>query len=372
MTGLRWPRCTPTLILPLLCRSDEADAVPPALPDHEVAPVPIRLPDHFHALREVAGLSNTAYRLHMSALSWCSVNATGGLITQGEFGLVAAQSHASKAHAMDCERSGAWHDARNDCGSEFCLGPVDADGWVIHDFYLFDAPDQEAQAADSAALEKRRSADAERQRRARERKAAESAEPPRKRGRPHKPNKTAKPQVKNASRDAPENTSRDPSRDPVIDRSDLDPDFNLRNSVAVNQSKSDARGKPGEDPALVAAVADAISAKTGHVPTDGQALAVIEAVRKRARKAGKPIRNPLRYIPVSVANEPDLYAGLLYGDPPPLEEILAGEADGVPPGHSAAEVHEYDPHPYVADICRACDNPKSSWRHLPLIEARTA
>jgi hypothetical protein len=132
---------------------------------------------------------------------------------------------------------------------------------------------------------------------------------------------------------------------PQIDRSDL--------SIGVGQSKSDARAR--ESPKLVTAVADAICAKVGYVPTDEQALAVIDAIRERARKAGKRIRSPLAYIPAAVTNEPDLYAGLLDGDPPPVSAI------GAKSTADHGERHEYDLDP-LTGVCR-CSYTKTSPRH---------
>jgi hypothetical protein len=140
----------------------------------------------------------------------------------------------------------------------------------------------------------------------------------------------------------------DPGATP-IDRSDLD----LDQSVQGGQAKSDARAR--ESPELVTAVADAICAKVGYVPTDAQALAVIAAIRARAAKAGRRIRNALKYIPQSVANEPDLYAGLLDGDPPPLA-ALTGKA---PPGPDVP--HEYQPVPGGGPCL--CGYMRSSPRH---------
>jgi hypothetical protein len=351
------------LALPLTGPDSEMTflAFPAALSLSEVAPVPIHLPDQFHSLREVAALPNTPYRLHLECMSFCSVNHTGGLITRADLSIVAARAKASERHAADCERTGAWHDARHDCGSEFCLGPQDADGWVVHDFYRYDVPEEAAE--DAGALERRRQSDAERKRRERERKAAVGQEPARRRGRPPKRNNPVKPQVKNMSRDM----SRDRiSADP--DRSDLD--FDLGLAVSQSGSKSDARtSEKPESAELIAAVADAIAAKTGHVPSDAQVLAVIAKIRERAAKAESPIRKPLTYIPKAVANEPDLYAGLLAEKPPPLADILAeARGDHLPPGYDPAQLHEYSPH-WATLACTVCEHPRSNWRHP---EARTA
>jgi hypothetical protein len=138
------------------------------------------------------------------------------------------------------------------------------------------------------------------------------------------------------------------SCDTSIDRSDLD------QSIEGGRSKSDGRAR--ERPELVTAVADAICAKVGYVPTDDQALTVIGAIRERARKAGVRIRSPLAYIPAAVANEPDLWDGLLLPAPPPRAELaptLRNPWD--------AEFHEHAPaHP--GEPCR-CGYTKSSPRH---------
>jgi hypothetical protein len=340
--------------------------------------MPIQLPSQFHSLREVAALSNTSFRLDSKALAWCDLNQTGGLIPKEDFALVSAGTGASERHAAECERTGAWHDARYDCGSEFCLGPVDADAWIRHDFFRCWVSEQaSAPSADAAALGKRRASDAARKQRQRDREAAFSTGPKRKRGRPKK--KTEKevpapvrPQVKNTSRDA----SRDGHVTTVIDRSNQDPDFDfgLDPGQSVSQVEDrNAGARESEKPELVAAVADVISAKIGHVPADPQVLVVIATVRKRAEKAGNVIRDPMRYIPKSVANEPDLYAGLLYGDPPSLAEVLADPPSPVPKGEDPSELHDYDLDTRTG-VCREpCNRPRANWRHQPpATEAKTA
>ncbi len=137
------------------------------------------------------------------------------------------------------------------------------------------------------------------------------------------------------------------SCDSPIDRSDLDP------SIGVGQSKSDARAR--EAPELVIAVADAICAKVGYPPTDDQVREVIAIIRERARKAGKRIRSPLAYIPASVANEPDLWDGLLLPSPPPAAELAPAQGAWDP------EHHEYEP-AYPGAPCR-CGSTRNSPKH---------
>lgn len=179
--------------------------------------------------------------------------------------------------------------------------------------------------------------------------AAQVREAARERKRKSRANQNAGPQGKVAG--VNDVTCDIPARSHVthqIDRSDQD------QSIAAGQSQSDAQAR--EAPELVTAVADAICAKVGYVPTDEQAREVIAVIRERARKAGKRIRKPLAYIPASVANEPDLWNGLLLPAPPPRAELaplLRNAWD--------AELHEYAPaHP--GEPCR-CGYTKSSPRH---------
>jgi len=133
---------------------------------------------------------------------------------------------------------------------------------------------------------------------------------------------------------------------PQIDRSDLD-----QSSSGVGHVNARAR----ESPELVTAVADAICAKVGYVPTDDQVLDVIAIIRERARKAGNRIRSALAYIPAAIANEPDLWDGLLLPKPPPKTELALSAPSWDP------ERHEYEP-AYDGGPCR-CSYTKSSPRH---------
>jgi hypothetical protein len=106
----------------------------------------------------------------------------------------------------------------------------------------------------------------------------------------------------------------------------------------------------------VTAVADAICAKVGYVPTDDQALEVIAIIRQRARESGTRIRSALAYIPAAVANEPDLWDGLLLPKPPPMTGPILSAAPSWDP-----QCHEYEP-AQPGGPCR-CTYTRSSPRH---------
>lgn len=147
-------------------------------------------------------------------------------------------------------------------------------------------------------------------------------------------------------------------------------DFDFDPREGVSQSKSDARGR--EDPALVAAVTDAICSKVGFVPGESQVCGIIAVYRERARKAGTRIRSELAYFPAAIANEPDLWDGLLLPKPPPMTELVAAEPppQATAPGDPWASPwtppdpsrHEFDPIPGGV-VCRTCNRTENNPRH---------
>jgi hypothetical protein len=79
----------------------------------------VKLDDRFPSHRKIALLPDRAFRLHVSAICWCSENLTDGRIGDRELPLV-AHIRGLKATAKQLEDAGVWD--RTD------------DGWVIHDF----------------------------------------------------------------------------------------------------------------------------------------------------------------------------------------------------------------------------------------------
>jgi hypothetical protein len=297
--------------------------------------------DDFDDRPETAALPDCAVALLTRAGSWSARNQQNGFVPAVKL----AQFTGDPVQAADAlVRCRWWRRAKG--GFQFTDWP----GWLRATVVQTAAGED-----DTAAIEQRRAADRERQRRRREREAAASGQPPRKRGRP------AKPQV--------ENMSRDPSRDGITGHV-TDLDRSLYQSSVAGRSKSDARASAETDEAaLVAAVADEICARTGQVVGDDIARAAIAKVRERAHKARTKIHNPCAYIPKAIANEPDLWAGLLLPDPPPLQVILADARDADrPPGYDPKLVHMFDLST-ATGACTKCDRPRASWRHS---QARTA
>jgi hypothetical protein len=114
----------------------------------------VKLDDRFPSHRKVALLSDRAFRLHVSALCWCSENLTDGRIADRELPLV-AHVRGIKATAQQLEAAGVWDRADG--------------GWVIHD-YLDYNPSREQVLAE-------RKKNAERQERFRQRKNGKPTPP---------------------------------------------------------------------------------------------------------------------------------------------------------------------------------------------------
>jgi len=114
----------------------------------------VRFDDHFPANRKVDGLSDTAFRLHVSAIFWCARNLTDGVVPEGDLELVTARVRAPARFATQLVERGLWHEAGHACGSSNCPVPG-PDGWVIHD-YLEYQPGKDA-------VTRQRKAKAERQ-----------------------------------------------------------------------------------------------------------------------------------------------------------------------------------------------------------------
>ncbi len=91
----------------------------------------VKLDDRFPSHRKIALLSDRAFRLHVSAICWCSQNLTDGRISDRELTLV-AHVRGLKATAKQLEEAGLWDRTE--------------DGWVIHDFLEYNPSREQALA----------------------------------------------------------------------------------------------------------------------------------------------------------------------------------------------------------------------------------
>lgn len=114
----------------------------------------VKLDDRFPSHRKIALLSDRAFRLHISAICWCSENLTDGRIGDRELALV-AKIRGVKATAQQLADAGVWDRTE--------------DGWEIHD-YLDYNPSREQVIAE-------RKKNAERQEKFRRRKNGKPVPP---------------------------------------------------------------------------------------------------------------------------------------------------------------------------------------------------
>ena len=97
----------------------------------------VRFDDQFTIHRKVDGLTDAAFRLHVAAVFWSARNLMDGFVPGEDLDLVCARLRAPSRFAAECVSRGVWHEARTPCASEKCPGPVDNDGWVIHDYWEY-------------------------------------------------------------------------------------------------------------------------------------------------------------------------------------------------------------------------------------------
>jgi hypothetical protein len=92
--------------------------------------------------RKVRGLSDKAFRLHVSAVCWCNAHLTDGRIPSNELRLVSDLTQPGK-YAVELAAVGLWN-------------PVEA-GWEIHDFLDFNQSAERVRAERERAKQKRQS-----------------------------------------------------------------------------------------------------------------------------------------------------------------------------------------------------------------------
>lgn len=96
----------------------------------------VRFDDQFPIHRKAAGLSDAAFRLHVSAIFWCARNLTDGVVPAGDLEDVSARVRTPTRFAAELVIRGLWHPGDEECNSDQCAasGAPGVDGWVIHDY----------------------------------------------------------------------------------------------------------------------------------------------------------------------------------------------------------------------------------------------
>lgn len=116
----------------------------------------VRFDDQFTIHRKVDGLSDAAFRLHVSAIFWSARNLTDGCVPEEDLEIVSARVRKPARFATELVKRGVWHEAGFTCKSDHCPTPG-SDGWVIHDYGQYQYSKEQVAA--------KRAKDAERQKR---------------------------------------------------------------------------------------------------------------------------------------------------------------------------------------------------------------
>jgi hypothetical protein len=93
----------------------------------------VRFDDTFPTHRKVDGLSDAAFRLHVSAIFWCARNLTDGVVPEEDLDLVTARVRTPARFTAELVGRGLWHGSGHACPD--C--PDVASGWVIHGYLEF-------------------------------------------------------------------------------------------------------------------------------------------------------------------------------------------------------------------------------------------
>lgn len=263
----------------------------------------VKLSTRYYLDPAVAGLPDAdAELLFVRALAYAGAEETGGFIPEAVIpSLCRRRRWRPLAEAIAA--SSLWAPGRDD----LCRPGYQVSRWQDWQEEL-------------EALARRRASDRDRKRRERERRAVDNQGPPRKRGRPPKEKpapETAKPQVKNMSRDMSADSPQIPSRSKDLD---LDFDFELATQVSHpadrNARARDADARPG-DPWFRARVIAAFIGKTGIEISEATADAIAADVLGKARE---PVRHPLPFVLAAIENESGPVARWLRGRSAPAPE----------------------------------------------------
>ncbi|MBT2234428.1 hypothetical protein [Nonomuraea sp. NEAU-A123] len=239
--------------------------------------------DQFPIGRQVAGLSDAAFRLHVTAIFWCARNLTDGAVLQEDLIDMCPRVRKPQRFITELVSRDIWHEPGKSCPSDLCPAPV-GKGWVIHDF--FDRmPSKERVAAE-------RKGNAERQRRYRERQ--------RNRTEPHPMNGG----VSNAERNALLTPPRS-VQSPKGTRTDED---------SQSSSRHNARAWANDDDSIDRGIVQLLAELTSRDISLLDAAAIRHAILD-----GRSVKHRSRYVARAIEDDPGKFLPAAEGvEPSPL------------------------------------------------------
>lgn len=249
--------------------------------------------DQFPISRKVAGLSDAAFRLHVSAFFWCARNLTDGHVPAEDLDDVCARVRTPERFVAELVKRGLWHEAGHGCESEDCPD-IAGDGWVIHDYF-------ERQPTKQEVLEKRK-ANAERQRRHRERQRDTES-------------RSENNAVSNAKRNALLTRPKSKSLS--------SPEGTRTGTGSQSSSRRNARGWADDDDSIDLGIIKAIKDLTGRdisaLEADRIRREILDGrqVKNRAAYVARAIEdNPGKFLPADAGEQPEQAAAPLRAVPP--------------------------------------------------------
>jgi hypothetical protein len=225
-----------------------------------------RLDDMLPVHPKIRTLSDSAFRLYISAICWSSLHRTNGHVPSNQLRFVSDVRRAQQC-ADQLVQAGLWETAD--------------DGWCIHDYLEYQP----------SAEKVRQEREAKRQRQERWRRSVD------------------------ASQDASHNPPVDASQD-ASSRARTHPIPS--HSGSVGNQPADRNGDLSPDPILIETVQTAIANRTGRAITADHALAVASQII-----GSEQVRNPVAYVTAAINRDanPRRFLPVSLPPPPPKHEV---------------------------------------------------
>ncbi|MEU8251990.1 hypothetical protein [Nonomuraea sp. NPDC048916] len=276
--------------------------------------------DRFPTRRQVAGLSDAAFRIHFTAIFWCAHNLTDGAVLQEDLIDVCPRVRKPLRFITELVSRGTWHLPGEECPSDLCPAPV-VKGWVIHDFFAFVPAKERAEAE--------RKANAARQKKWRDKQ--------RNRTEPH----AVDGGVSNAERNALL-TPPGSVQSPKGTRTEEDEDSQ---SSSRPSSRRNARAWANDDESIDRGIVQLLTELTGReIPLPGAA-----AIR-RTILDGRSVKHRSRYVARAIEEDPGKFlpaAGVV--EPSPALRIAPDWC-----GHCNERTRQLELRDNTAARCPAC------------------
>lgn len=230
----------------------------------------LRFDDQFPIHRKVSGLSDAAFRLHVSAIFWCARNLTDGVVPEEDLDDVSARVRTPQRFVPELVKRGVWEPVEN--------------GWQIHDYLDFQWS--------KIRVEQERRKSADRQKKFRESHSRSSGR-------------------SNAVTNAVDNATPVPSS----------PEGTRTDTGSQSSSRRNARAWADDDDSIDLGIVELLAELTN------QQISVLDATRIRQRILGRRhVEHRGAYVAAALADNPGKFLPATEGvepnpDGPPLKSV---------------------------------------------------